>query len=123
MYRRELPAGHGMFFVFPGETEGAFWMKNTYLPLDILFIDSEGIVVEAVENTTPLSEELIPSPVPYRCTLELPAGTVQRHGIKKGDRVYWPDGAFVDVSGVWAPGTCAGGGVAAAGGVELTGIA
>jgi uncharacterized membrane protein (UPF0127 family) len=87
MYRRQMAADHGMLFDF-GETRRVImWMKNTYLPLDMLFIAEDGTVRTIHENAVPLSEAIIDSKEPVAFVLELNAGTVKRLGIRPGDRV------------------------------------
>ena len=90
MFRRSMPADHGMLFDFATEQPVAFWMKNTPLPLDMLFIDKSGTVVRIAADTTPFSETPIPSGQPIRAVLELNAGTAQRLGIRPGARVRHP---------------------------------
>ena len=87
MNRREMPADHGMLFAF-GETRQVFmWMKNTYLPLDMLFIAKDGKIRAIKENAEPLSESIIDSQGPIDYVLELNGGTVKRLGIRTGNRV------------------------------------
>ncbi|WP_046119550.1 DUF192 domain-containing protein [Ensifer aridi] len=87
MYRRQMAVDHGMLFDF-GETRRVImWMKNTYLPLDMLFIAEDGTVRTIHENAVPLSEAIIDSREPVAFVLELNAGTVKRLGIRPGDRV------------------------------------
>ncbi len=87
MFRRELPDGHGMLFDFMVDQNVAFWMKNTYIPLDMLFIRSDGRILRIAENTEPLSERNIPSGGPVRAVLEVIGGTAKKLGIAPGDRV------------------------------------
>jgi hypothetical protein len=87
MFRRELPEGHGMLFDFHRDGEVSFWMKNTYISLDMIFIRSDGRIMRIAENTTPLSERLVPSNSPVRGVLEVIAGTAKKYGIVAGDRV------------------------------------
>lgn len=90
MFRRSLPADAGMLFDF-GETRPAsFWMKNTLIPLDMLFIAADGRVADIHERAVPLSEASIVSKVPVRAVLEVNGGTVSRLGIKPGDLVHHP---------------------------------
>ena len=89
-HRRQLPANAGMLFDFGPPRLVSMWMKNTYIPLDMLFIDADGIVADIAERTTPLSLETIVSPVPVRAVLEVNAGTVAALGIREGDRVHHP---------------------------------
>ncbi|MDB5649660.1 MAG: uncharacterized protein JWL62_1180 [Hyphomicrobiales bacterium] len=87
MFRRFLPADRGMLFDFKREEPVSMWMKNTYLPLDMLFIDHTGKVISIAENTEPMSERIIPSGGPVLAVLEVNAGTAERLGIKAGDRL------------------------------------
>ncbi len=89
-HRRELAADAGMLFDFGPERIVTMWMKNTYIPLDMLFIDANGIVADIVERTTPLSLETIAPSVPVRAVLEVNAGTVPALEIRVGDRVHHP---------------------------------
>jgi uncharacterized protein len=90
MYRRELPEGQGMLFDFHREQEVSFWMQNTYIPLDMLFIRGDGRILRIAENTEPLSTRLIPSGGPVRAVLEVIGGTTRKLGIAPGDRVASP---------------------------------
>ena len=90
MYRKELPEGRGMLFDFHREQEVSFWMQNTYIPLDMVFIRGDGRILRIAENTEPLSTRLIPSGGPVRAVLEVVAGTAQKLGIAPGDRVASP---------------------------------
>jgi uncharacterized membrane protein (UPF0127 family) len=87
MFRRELPDGHGMLFDFQFDQNVAFWMKNTYIPLDMLFIRGDGRILRIAENTEPLSERNIPSGGPVRAVLEVIGGTAKKLGIAAGDQV------------------------------------
>jgi uncharacterized membrane protein (UPF0127 family) len=87
MERRELPTGTGMLFDFGQPSMGAMWMKDTYISLDMMFIDASGTIVWIAEDTVPLSTALILSPLPVRGVLEVAAGTARRQGIATGDRV------------------------------------
>jgi uncharacterized membrane protein (UPF0127 family) len=90
MFRRELPEGQGMLFDFQREQPTAFWMKNTYVSLDMIFIRADGGILRIAENTVPLSETLVPSGGPVRAALEVVAGTAKKLGIAPGDRVAHP---------------------------------
>ena len=90
MERRKMAPDHGMLFEFQRREPVAFWMKNTYLPLDMLFIDSDGTVRSIKENATPMSEALIPSGAPVTGVLELNAGQAERIHAKPGDKVIFP---------------------------------
>jgi uncharacterized protein len=87
MYRKELPDGHGMLFDFQTEQPVQFWMHNTYIPLDMIFIAADGRIVHVAENAKPMSDDLIPSVRPVRAVLEVIAGTVHKFGIAAGDRI------------------------------------
>ncbi len=76
-----------MLFDFGKETETSFWMKNTLIPLDMLFIKANGTVARVAANAKPLSEESIPSYEPVRAVLEIAGGRAAQLGIKAGDRV------------------------------------
>jgi uncharacterized protein len=90
MFRRQLPEGQGMLFDFHQEQPATFWMKNTYIPLDMIFIRADGRILRIAENTVPLSEALVPSGGPVRAVLEVVAGTARKLGIAPGDRVAHP---------------------------------
>jgi uncharacterized protein len=90
MYRRELPEGHGMLFDFHRDQEVSFWMQNTYIPLDMIFIRGDGRILRIEENTEPLSTRMIPSRGPVRAVLEVIGGTSRKLGIAPGDRVASP---------------------------------
>ncbi len=87
MHRRFMAQDRGMLFDFKREEPVAMWMKNTYLSLDMVFIDKSGKVVNVAENTEPLSERIIPSSGPVLAVLELNAGAARRIGLKPGDRL------------------------------------
>ncbi|WP_082837195.1 DUF192 domain-containing protein [Labrenzia sp. OB1] len=90
MFREEMAADHGMLFIFEGEGDRYFWMKNTPLPLDIIYISAESRIVSIAADTTPFSEAVVPSGAPARYVLELNAGTSARLGIEPGDAVSSP---------------------------------
>ena len=90
MFRRELPEGQGMLFDFGDEGIREFWMKNTYIPLDMIFIRADGRIAKIAQNTVPLSEARISSDRPVRGVLEVIAGTTRKLGIMAGDRVSHP---------------------------------
>ncbi len=90
MYRKELPEGRGMLFDFHREQDVSFWMQNTYIPLDMIFIRGDGRIVRIAENTEPLSTRLIPSGGPVLAVLEVIGGTARKLGIKPGDQVSHP---------------------------------
>ena len=90
MFRKKLPDGQGMLFDFHREQEVSFWMQNTYIPLDMIFIRGDGRILRIAENTEPLSTKLIPSGGPVLAVLEVIGGTAHRLGIAPGDRVAYP---------------------------------
>lgn len=87
MYREQLAPGNGMLFIFPASAPQSFWMKNTKIPLDILFIDDTGKIVRLHASTTPFSEQSLPSDAPVRFVLEVPGGYCADNGIAEGDTV------------------------------------
>ncbi|GLK84161.1 DUF192 domain-containing protein [Ancylobacter defluvii] len=87
MYRTELAANTGMLFDFAVSQPVYMWMKNTYIPLDMLFIRADGRIARIAADTTPLSTQTIESGEPVRGVLELPAGTAKARGIAVGDHV------------------------------------
>jgi len=90
MYRKSLPPGQGMLFDFHSDHPVRFWMKNTYIPLDMIFIRSDGRILNIAENTTPMSENEVPSAGPVQAVLEVRGGTARKLGIAPGDRVANP---------------------------------
>lgn len=87
MHRKHLREGHGMIFVFPFPMQQKFWMKNTHIPLDMVFITPERRVLGVSENATPLSENQFYVPGESMYVLEVPAGFARRYGISKGTMV------------------------------------
>ncbi len=87
MFRRTLDADKGMLFIFDVEQERRFWMKNTYIPLDIIFIRSDGVIRHIAHMTTPHSLEHIPSNGPALAVLEIAGGQAKQRNINIGDRV------------------------------------
>ena len=90
MHRTELPNNRAMLFDFQQTRMVSMWMKNTPLPLDMLFIDESGTVVSVATNTKPQSLDVISSQRPVRFVLEVNAGQVELHGIKPGDKLSHP---------------------------------
>jgi len=86
MFRRSLAPNAGMLFDFVNESNQSFWMKNTLIPLDLLFIKANGTIVRIASNAKPLSEDPIPSYEPVRAVLEIPGGRAAELGLKPGDR-------------------------------------
>jgi uncharacterized membrane protein (UPF0127 family) len=90
MFRERLDADRGMLFDFGRTGQVTMWMRNTYVSLDMLFIDDDGRIHRIAADTQPLSDAVIGSGGPVRAVLELPAGTSAERGIKVGDRVIHP---------------------------------
>jgi uncharacterized membrane protein (UPF0127 family) len=88
MQRKDMAADRGMLFDFGASRQVHMWMKNTYLPLDMLFIRTDGTIATIRSDTVPLSEEVIDSKEPVRFVLELNAGTSKKLGIRAGDRAH-----------------------------------
>ena len=87
MWRKELPAGQGMLFVFPEEEVQSFWMRNTLIPLDMLFINSAGRIVGIIERAEPRTLTGRSVGVPGRYVLEVPGGWSRKMGITRGGMV------------------------------------
>ena len=90
MFRRALPADAGMLFDYHAPKTINMWMKNTFIPLDMIFIGGDFTVVDIVERTTPMSTAIISSDVPARAVLEVNGGMADRWGVAIGDRVRTP---------------------------------
>ncbi len=87
MFRHAMAPDAGMLFLYDRTQAVAMWMKNTDLPLDMLFIAADGRIVNIRQRAVPYSTEVIPSDGPVKAVLELNGGTVSRLGIKSGDKV------------------------------------
>ncbi len=90
MFRQELAPDAGMLFDFFEERPVAFWMRNTFIPLDMVFIGADGIVKSIHVNARPQDPTSIPSGVPVRFVLEIPGGRSVEIGLKAGDRFEHP---------------------------------
>src|ERR1700731_3328503 len=90
MFRHSRAPHGGMLYDFGATRPVTFWMKNTLIPLDMLFIAADGHVADFHERAVPLSEAVIESKVPVRAVLEVNGGTVARLGIKEGDHAHHP---------------------------------
>jgi uncharacterized protein len=90
MFRRSVPEFTGMLFDFKRDQEVTMWMKNTYVSLDMIFIQSDGRIRRIAENTETESLKIIPSGGPVRAVLEVAAGTARKLGIEPGDRIASP---------------------------------
>ncbi|MBV8492834.1 MAG: DUF192 domain-containing protein [Alphaproteobacteria bacterium] len=90
MFRRSLAPDAGMIFDYGGLAMAAMWMKNTLIPLDMLFVDQRGRIINIHERAVPGSLDPIAAAAPARAVIELNGGTAARLGIKPGDRVIFP---------------------------------
>ena len=88
MFRQRLPEDRGMLFDFGEPRPVAMWMKNTYIPLDMLFIRKDGTIAYIAENTVPKSLDTVGISEPVLAVLELAGGVTKKHGIRAGDKVY-----------------------------------
>ena len=87
MYRKKLLNNEGMLFIFPGEKIIQLWMKNTYIPLDVIFISENKVIVDIKKNMEKLTETIVKSKVKSRYALEFNAGLINKLDIKIGDKV------------------------------------
>lgn len=85
MYRQSLKQDEGMIFVFDENRIANVWMKNTYIPLDIIFLDENNTIVKIVENAEPKSLDVMSSSVPVKYFIELNAGSASEHKLRVGD--------------------------------------
>ncbi len=90
MFRRSMGADEGMLFDFGAEEPASFWMRNTYIPLDMLFIEADGTIESIAERTTPLSDKSVSSKGPVRYVLEINGGRSDSLGIAPGDKISGP---------------------------------
>ena len=90
MFRETMAPDAGMLFIYERPQPAAFWMKNTLIPLDMLFIGPDGRIVNIHERAVPQSLDAIPAAAPVKAVLELNGGTSARLGIRPGDRVLHP---------------------------------
>ena len=90
MFRDRLAPDHGMLFLYEGDRAVSFWMKNTLIPLDLIFADASGRIVQIAERAVPMSTALISSDGPVRAVLEVNGGTADRLDIAVGDRLVHP---------------------------------
>ncbi len=90
MYRTALAPDAGMLFDFKADQPVSMWMRNTRIPLDMLFVARDGRIVNIAQRTVPFSETTIPSRGPVRAVLEVAGGTAERLGLKPGDRLVHP---------------------------------
>jgi hypothetical protein len=87
MYRQTMAPDHGMIFIFPQSSKRSFWMKNTYIPLDIIFLDTNKRIINISQNATPLRQDIIyDSKSPSMYVLEVNAGISTNLGLESGDQ-------------------------------------
>lgn len=89
MFRDKMDENQGMLFLFQIEEQQAFWMKNTILPLDIIFVNAKREVVSIQKNAEPYSEKSLPSFKPAQYVVEVNAGYTDKYGIKPGTIIAW----------------------------------
>lgn len=89
MYRQEMDEDQAMLFIMEANEPQSFWMLNTYIPLDIIYIGEDKKIVSIQRNTTPKSTDPVPSGAPAKYVLEVNAGYAERHGLQVGDRLEW----------------------------------
>jgi len=87
MYRRSMDDSKGMLFIFQREEPQSFWMKNTVIPLDIIYVNSKMEIVKIFKNTVPFSEKSLPSEKPATYVVEVIGGYTDKYGIKEGDLI------------------------------------
>jgi len=90
MFRRSLPPDAGMLFDYKAPTTATMWMRNTLIPLDMLFVDAQGRIVNIHQRAVPQSLDIISATAPVRAVIELNGGTAARLGIAPGDQVVHP---------------------------------
>lgn len=91
MFRERLGPNEGMIFPFSPPRPASFWMRNTLIPLDMIFIRGDGTIARIAANTVPLSEESVGVDEPVAAVLEIAGGRSAELGISEGDRVAWDD--------------------------------
>ena len=90
MYRKNIPDNYGMIFIFPKTKILYMWMKNTYIPLDMIFFDETGKITHIYQNAQPLDTSIISSKKPSKGVIEVSAGFASKHKISIGDKVNHP---------------------------------
>ncbi len=96
MFRNSLPDDGGMVFPMDPPRIASFWMKNTVIPLDMLFIRTDGSIAMIAANTTPYAREPVSAGIPVSAVLELRGGRAAELGVKEGDKVSWGSCAVPD---------------------------
>ena len=91
MYRNKMADNQGMLFVFEDVRERSFYMKNTQIPLDLIFIDGDNMIVSFQEKAKPFDESSLPSNAPAKYVLEVNAGRVEAWGVVVGDKISYAE--------------------------------
>ncbi len=87
MYRKSMDEFRGMLFIFDSENDESFWMRNTIMSLDIIYVNAHREIVKIFKHTTPFSESSLPSGKPAQYVVEVNAGFTDKYGIKEGDKI------------------------------------
>jgi uncharacterized membrane protein (UPF0127 family) len=90
MYRQSLASDRGMIFPFAKPVDATFWMKDTLIPLDLIFVRADGTIANIAANARPMDLSIIPSDGPVTAVLEIAGGRAAELGIRAGDHVRWP---------------------------------
>ena len=93
MFVRDLPPGQGMLFPEGSPQVAHFWMKNTYIPLDMVFVGNDGRIAKIIADAKPFSLDVLSSDVPVIAVLELRGGEAAQLGLQVGDKVTWKPSA------------------------------
>ena len=91
MFRKNLNLDKGMLFIFPNESKVSMWMKNTLVPLDIIFISKNYKIVDIINNAKAMSKDILTSKVKAKYALEINAGLVKKLNIKIGNNIYFEE--------------------------------
>ena len=91
MKRKSMEEKQGMLFIFPVERMQSFWMRNTLIPLDMIFVNSQKKIVTILKNTKTLSDQSYPSSEPAQYVIEVDAGFTDKYNINEGDKISWMD--------------------------------
>ncbi|MCF8245784.1 MAG: DUF192 domain-containing protein [Saprospiraceae bacterium] len=89
MFRKSMPEDQGMLFLFEASEQQSFWMRNTYIPLDIMFVDENGVITTIHENAKPQNDTSLPSNGPAKYVVEVNGGYAKKYGIEVGDKISW----------------------------------
>jgi len=92
MFRDKMDESKGMLFIFSTEEPQSFWMKNTIIPLDIIYVNSKMEIVKIQKNAEPFSEKSLPSIKPAQYVVEVNAGFCEKFSVKEGDKIVWRRG-------------------------------